>query len=157
MHRVRSTLANVAAAAFAVVPSAAHEDETRAEDGRFVLGFQLQVTGPDTTAGTFVASGAVQDAGASTVEHITVVPLGHHDQAQITGDQTFTGARGSIATRFTEIVEDSSSQHSFARGTFEIISGTGAYAGVSGDGTLLVVVDLSGSTHLIGTEEGRLR
>jgi hypothetical protein len=37
----------------------------------------------------------------------------------------------------------------------EIVSGTGAYAGLKGHGTFLIVVDTS-TNQLIGTEEGQV-
>jgi len=40
-----------------------------------------------------------------------------------------------------------------AKGRFEIISGTGAYAGIQGGGTVVVVADAL-SNQVIGTEEG---
>ena len=36
------------------------------------LGMNLHFTGPDTTAGTFVVSGAIADSGTVAVQHIAI-------------------------------------------------------------------------------------
>jgi hypothetical protein len=121
-----------------------------------LIGFELHFTGPDTTSGSFVASGAVQDAGASNVDGITLVPFGRHGRARLGGVQTFTGAQGAIVTRFSGIASGVSGPHQSGRGRFEVVSGTGAYAALHGRGTFTIVVDAAGN-HLIGTEVGHVR
>ena len=140
-----------AAAAVSVVALAA-----RGGDREILIGFELRFTGPTSTAGTFVASGAVDDAGASTVEGLALVPFGRHDQAKLSGTQTFAGAEGTIVTRFHGIASDISEPHQSGEGRFWIVSGTGAYAGIRGGGRFTIVVDAAGN-RLIGTEEGRVR
>ncbi len=44
--------------------------------------------------------------------------------------------------------------HQTGKGTFEIVGGTGAYAGIKGQGTFLIVVDAS-TNQLIGMEDGQ--
>ena len=122
-------------------------------DHRFYLGMSLHFTGPDTTAGTFVVSGALEDSGTSSVENIAIVPIGSGDKANLSGDQTFSGSKGTIVTHFQGVAFPLSSPHQVGRGHVEILSGTGAYVGVGGHATFLIVVDAL-SNQLIGTEEG---
>jgi len=63
----------------------------------------------------------------------------------------YSGERGTIVTHFEGIAFPFSSPHEVGIGRFEIVSGTGAYAGISGHGTFKIVVDV-GSNQLIGTE-----
>jgi hypothetical protein len=122
-------------------------------DGHLYIGINLHFTGPDTTAGTFVMSGEVEDAGTSHVEHLSLVPIGSTDMARLSGDQTYVGAKGTIVTHFEGHAFPLSSTHQVGRGRIEIVSGTGAYAGVEGHATFLIVVDV-GSNQLIGTARG---
>jgi len=154
-RRVALVLALVLGAA-AAVPVVALAWPGGKPGGDLLIGFELRFTGPSSTAGTFVASGDVDDAGASTVTGLTLEPLGHHDRARLTGRQEFAGARGTIVTRFDGIADDVSEAHQSGEGRFSIVSGTGAYAGARGGGRFLIVVDAAGN-RLIGTEEGRIR
>jgi hypothetical protein len=155
-------LAALSAAALALIPAigvAGTADSSAAvawsEHHRVLIGFELRFTGPDTTSGSFVASGAVQDAGTSTVQDITLVPFGRHDQARLSGEQTFRGAHGAIVTHFNGIASAVSSPHQSGRGQFTVLSGTDAYAGIHGRGTFTIIVDAAGN-HLIGTEAGHV-
>jgi hypothetical protein len=136
----------VAVAVLAVGAGASRAD-------RWYVGINLHFTGPDKTAGTFVMSGAVEDAGASSVEDLAVVPIAGTDMAQLSGEQTYVGAKGTIVTRFEGKAFPLSSPHQVGRGQIEIVSGTGAYAGLRGHATFLIVVDAV-SNQLIGTSEG---
>ena len=135
-----------------IMPIAASGDSAQ----RLYLGMNLHFTGPDTTAGTFVVSGAVADSGTAQVEHITIVPIGSSDQGRLSGLETYTGQSGTIVTRFDGITFPLSSPHAVGLGVFEIISGTGAYAGLTGHGTFQIVVDAA-SNQLIGTETASVR
>jgi hypothetical protein len=125
-------------------------------DRDLLLGFELRFTGPTTTAGTFVASGAVDDAGASSVSDLSLVPFGHRDRAHLSGVQTFEGALGTLTTRFEGIASDVSQPHQYGQGRFRIVDATGAYEDLSGHGTFTIVVDAAGN-RLIGTETGQVR
>ena len=124
-----------------------------APDDRLYIGIDLHFTGPDTTAGSFVMSGAVEDAGTSQVEHLSLVPIANTDTARLSGDQTYVGANGTIVTHFDGKAFPLSSPHQVGRGQIEIVSATGAYAGLRGHATFLIVVDAV-SNQLIGTSEG---
>jgi hypothetical protein len=152
-RRLRRTIGLAAlgvAAAFAVlVPLTA----SGAPGERLYIGMNLHFTGATTTAGTFVASGAVTDSGTAAVEHLALVPIGNSDAAKLSGDETFTSQNGTIATHFDGIAFPLSDPHQVGKGRFQIVSGTGAYAELRGQGTFLIVVDPI-SNQLIGTEEG---
>jgi len=123
-------------------------------DSKLQIGFSLHFTGPDSTAGTFVASGAVRDSGTAVVTNIVLTPQGNQDDARLTGRQEFIGAKGSITTTFSGLAGPLNDPHQTGKGTFEIVGGTGDYAGIEGHGTFLVVVDTS-TNQLIGTEDGQ--
>jgi hypothetical protein len=125
-------------------------------DSKLVLGFDLRVTPTTAPAGTFVASGSVDDSGATAVQGLSVVPFGRGDRGHLSGTQTFTGARGTIVTRFEGIAHDIDVPHQWGDGRFEVVSGTGDYADLRGQGRFLISVDFS-TGHFIGTEEGRVR
>jgi hypothetical protein len=128
----------------------------RGEDKALLIGFELHFTGPTSTAGTFVASGAVDDAGASSVEDLALEPFGRGDRARLSGVQTFAGALGTLTTRFEGVASDVSEAHQYGQGRFRIVAATGEYAGLSGQGEFTIVVDAAGD-KLIGTETGRVR
>jgi hypothetical protein len=147
----------IGAAAIVPVVALARGGERGGDDrGRLLLGFDLQFTGPSSTAGTFVASGAVDDAGTSTVSGLTLEPFGARDRARLSGRQEFAGARGTIVTEFDGVASDVSQPHQYGEGRFRVVTGTGEYAGATGGGRFTIVVDAAGN-HLIGTEAGRIR
>lgn len=140
--------AAAAVAVLAVGASASRED-------RWYIGINLHFTGPTTTEGTFVMSGAVEDFGTTHVEHISLVPIGNTDTARLSGDQTYVGTKGTIVTRFEGKGLFVSRQHQVGKGQIEIVSGTGAYAGLRGHARFLIVVHTV-SNQLIGTAEGHV-
>jgi hypothetical protein len=146
MRVLVAVLGAVAIAVFAVGASASG-------DTRWFVGMNLHFTGPDTTAGTFVMSGAVEDSGASHVENLSLVPIGNTDRARLSGDQTYVGTSGTIVTHFEGKAFPLSSPHQVGQGRIEIVSGTGAYAGLRGHARFLIVVDIT-TNQLIGTAEG---
>jgi hypothetical protein len=139
-------LAVAAAAAAAAIPLAASGDASR----QLYLGMNLHLTGPDTSTGTFVASGAVADSGSADVRDLTITPTSA-DSGRLSGTETYTGQRGTIVTRFQGTAFPLSSPHEVGVGQFEILSGTGAYSGIHGYGVFEIVVDQS-TNQLIGTE-----
>jgi hypothetical protein len=140
------SLAVVGAAAAAVAPLAVSGEA----DQRLYLGMNLHLTGPNTSAGTFVASGAVADSGTADVRDLTITP-GSADTGALSGTETYTGQQGTIVTRFQGEAFPLSSPHEVGVGRFDVVSGTGAYAGLGGHGTFEIVVDAT-TNQLIGTE-----
>ena len=154
MHRIRYPSIVVIAVAGAVAAAIAIPVGARGEAAnQLYLGTNLHFTSPTTSAGTFVASGAVADSGTVTVDHLALVPTGKSDSAELSGTETFTSATGSIVTRFAGIAYPLSSPHQVGKGEFRIVSGSGAYANLRGHGVFLIVVDPI-SNELVGTEEG---
>ena len=120
---------------------------------KLYLGTDLHFTGPDSTAGTWVASGAIEDSGTAAVQHLALTPIADSGMARLSGDETFTSSKGSIVTSFEGQAFPATGPHQVGKGRFEIVSGTGAYAGIQGGGTFVVVADAL-SNQVIGTEEG---
>jgi hypothetical protein len=156
MSKWRLTLVVLLAGALAVASVGTAGGDGGKHGGRFAIGFNLHSTGPATTAGTFVVSGALRDSGTSTVEDLAVEPLGHRDKGRLSGVQRFVGAHGTLVTRFQGIARDISDPHQWATGRFEIVDSSGQYAGLRGKGRFTVVVDMVGN-QLIGTELGHAR
>ncbi len=127
------------------------------DEKRLFIGFSLHFVPPTftTTAGTFVMSVRFEDSGTSTADHIAIVPVHGTDRSRLSGDQQFVGQKGTIFTHFEGVTFPNTSPHSIGEGRFKILSGTGAYAGIRGHGSFLIVVDAS-SNQLIGTETGNV-
>src|SRR5438552_18903139 len=90
------SFAVVGAAAAVVAPLAAAGDPTQ----RLYLGMNLHLTSPNTSAGAFVASGAVADSGTADVRDLTITPAGPADTGRSSATETYTGQQGTIVTRF---------------------------------------------------------
>ena len=97
-----------------------------------------------------------QDSGTSDVQNLALVPIGSGAKARPTSDQTFSGSNGTTLTRLEGEAFPLSSPHQVGRGTFEIVSDTGAYADWRGGGRFLIVVDAV-SNELDGTEVGSVQ
>ncbi|HVS06435.1 MAG TPA: hypothetical protein VHK65_09765 [Candidatus Dormibacteraeota bacterium] len=63
--------------------------------------------------------------------------------------------QGTIFTHFKGVAFPITSPHQVGEGSFVIRSGTGAYAGIRGRGSFLIVVDQI-SNQFIGTETGNV-
>jgi hypothetical protein len=147
--RKRVSIALVAAAVAAAVvalPLAASAGDKE----RLVLTERMQLTsfdpgtGEGTQAGTFAAAGAVNDAGSATAV-FRVVP-GKGGCGVLTGPHTFTGANGTITVFTTADVcpfPPPTPPRSFARGKWEIVGATGAYAGLRGQGHIVATADFT--------------
>jgi hypothetical protein len=145
-RRIGLAAVGAAAALATLVPLTA----SGAPHQRLYIGMKLHFTGATTTAGTFVASGAVTDSGTAVVENLALVPIGNGDSAELSGNETFTTQNGTIVTHFDGIAFRLSNPHQVGKGRFQIVSRTGAYAELRGQGTFLIVVDPI-SNELIGT------
>jgi hypothetical protein len=148
-RRIKLVVVGALTALAALLPLAA----SGAPDQRLYIGMNLHFTGATTTTGTFVASGAINDSGTADVQHLALVPIANSDSARLSGDERYTSANGTIVTHFDGIAFPLSNPHAVGKGQFQILSGTGAYAGLKGQGTFLIVVDPI-SNQLTGTEEG---
>jgi hypothetical protein len=146
----------VVAAAVAVAFALTGMSAGARADERVFIGMNLHFTGPDTTAGTFVMSGKLEDSGASHVDQLRLEPIRDTDTARLSGNQSYVGSKGTILTRFEGKAFPLSSPHQVGRGRITFLSGTGAYAGIKGHARFLIVVDV-GSNQLIGTASGNAR
>jgi hypothetical protein len=144
--RILVTLVAAAVAAVVVLPLAA----TAGDRERLVLTERMQLTsfdpatGRGTQAGTFVAAGAVNDAGPATAT-FQVRPR-KRGCADLTGPHTFTGAEGTITVFTTGEIcpfPPPTPPRSFARGTWRVVGATGAYAGLQGRGRVYATADFS--------------
>ena len=151
--RTRATLAAavVAIGAAVAVPIVAASQG----DSKLTIGQHLVVTGPTSASGTFAAVGDIDDSGTATAT-FAFTPQGNQDAARVDGTQTFTGSAGTFQSRFSGLASPASAPRQVAHGTFEIVSGTGAYAGVQGQGTFTVVGDFT-TGQVYVTSEGQAR
>ena len=142
---VFAAAALAAAIALPVVAIAAQGEE------KLTIGSQQTLTGPSSSAGTFAAVGGIDDSGTVT-STFSLAPI-NQNSARLTGTQTFVGSMGSFQTTFTGRARPASGVRQAAKGTFEIVSGTGAYAGIRGHGTFVVVGDFT-TGRVYSTAEG---
>lgn len=151
MRKKPAFLATAAAVVAAAVALPMVGMAARGEQALTIATHQF-LTGPASAAGTFGAVGDIDDSG--TVESaFALAPQGNQDAARLTGSQTFTGSTGTFVSAFEGLASPipAPGVRSVARGTFEIVSGTGAYAGIRGHGTFTVVGDFStGQVYTMG-------
>ncbi|MGH2765335.1 MAG: hypothetical protein ACRDKA_05425 [Actinomycetota bacterium] len=111
---------------------------------RVMISERMQLTGPTTQAGTWVGTGAVNDAGAG-MAIFTVVPHGD-DKGLLRGTHVLTGSSGTITIETTAFVRPfppHTPPRAMAEGTWKIVSGTGAYADLQGRGKVYATADFT--------------
>jgi hypothetical protein len=146
MKRALLVLVAAAVATVAALPLAAsiREEERVVITERMQLTSFNPATGEGTQAGTFVAAGAVNDAGPATAT-FRVTP-GKGGCGVLTGPHTYTGSAGTI-TVFTKAevcpFPPPNPPRSFASGTWRVIDSTGGYAGLHGRGKIVATADFS--------------
>ncbi len=122
-------------------------------DKRFVLGWRGSFTGPNTGAGTFTVGGALNASG--TFEAAFTVAPAKGNCELITGDDTFTADDGTFSSHLTGLSCGSSPNDPRPTfdGRFQITGGKGAYAGLSGKGTITSLADFTDGTFT-GVHDG---
>jgi hypothetical protein len=146
--RTRSLLVLVATAVAvaAVLPIAASEKD----EDRLVVTERMQltsfnpVTGEGTQAGTFVAAGALNDAGTA-VATFRVTP-GKNGCGVLTGPHMLMGSVGTITVLTKGAIcpfPPTNPPRSFASGTWRVIGSSGSYAGLHGRGTIVATADFT--------------
>lgn len=147
-HALPAAAAAVIAAVSLALPLGASGDTE--DEGRLVLTERMQLTsfdpatGEGTQAGTFVAAGAVNDAGSATA--MFKVAPGGGGCGVLTGPHTFTAMTGTITVFTTAAVcpfPPPAPPRSFARGTWRVVGATGAYAGLRGHGKIYATADFT--------------
>lgn len=130
-----------------VLLAASPAGANKPEDALFT--FDLAITGLDSAAGTFEATGAVVDSGpASQVFWFT-------DEGNVRGIKTLQGQLGTIYIRFTATPLPTGE----AYGHFVAFDGTGAYANIHGQGETWAafVFDANGTPiGIVGSYDGQV-
>jgi hypothetical protein len=121
-------------------------------DKRFVLSWRGAFTGGTEGAGTFVVGGGISDSGTFTAAYTVTPATGC--SSLISGDETYTAADGSFTfhttgTSFTPLCDG----HAIFDGQFTITGGTGAFAGLSGKGTVTSLANFNDGTFT-GVHDG---
>ena len=143
----RLLLVAVAVVTLAGTSSLASEE---GQEGRLVLTERMQVitfnpvTGEGEQQGTFVAAGAVNDAGTATAT-FRLTPRSDGCSV-LRGPHTFTSTTGTITVFTKGLLCPSSTPNpprSFASGTWRVIGASGGYAGIQGHGKIVATADFT--------------
>ena len=97
---------------------------------RFVIGVQVNLTGPNTVAGTFSVAGAFSDSGSDTAT-FALTPT-NENSLIVTGHATLTGANGTISFEFRFASSPASAPREYGSGQAVVTAATGSYAGLVG-------------------------
>lgn len=146
-----ATLLTLAVVAVAVPLATA----SPANDNRLVIGIKLTFDSPTSphASGSFAACCAVNDAGSAEANILSYTPSG--DQATFKATNTYTGHNGTFEILLKGVTGPLTSPIHIARAHWTVISGTGAYTNLHGDGRLTAVTDdTNGSLAGIATGEG---
>lgn len=136
-----ATVTTLAALAVAVpLASATGDNGKRGNDNRLVIGIKLTFDSSKHAKGTFAACCAVNDHGRAEANILSFKPT-TGDEATFRATNTYSGAHGTFKIRLTGVTGPLSSQLHIARAHWSVISGTGAYASLEGDGRLTAVTD----------------
>jgi hypothetical protein len=109
----------------------------------------LWLTGADSAAGTFEASGLFGDAGVASETFFIADDTIH-------GVKTLVGAEGAITLKFQAQLTWTSQTTGVAAGRFAIVSGTGAYRKLHGVGETYAELDLAAypNPNIVATYTG---
>jgi hypothetical protein len=142
MRRLSSVLglAALLAALLALTPLGASAHDTK----RVVISERMQFVPPNMQSGTFVATGAINDAGSAAAT-FTLAPTAN-DRQLLEGAHVLTGSGGTITIETRAYVHDSSPPsppRSHAVGHWWISAATGSYAGLAGRGEVIATADFT--------------
>ena len=102
---------------------------------------RMQLTAPTTQAGTWVAAGALSDAGSATAS-FTLVPKG--TDGRLTGTHVLTGSAGTITIETTARFRPYPPEdRAMVEGTWKVVGGTGDYAQLHGHGKVYATGDFT--------------
>jgi hypothetical protein len=146
-------------AAVVAVPLAANAGDEK----RLVLTERLQVTaftpatGAGTLAGTFVAAGAVNEAGTVAATFTLLPEKG--GCGRLTGTHVLTAPSGTISVGTDALAcpyPPKAPPRSFVRGKWFVVGATGAYARLAGKGRILATGDL-GTGEITIARDGKIK
>lgn len=111
---------------------------------------QLWLTGPDSAAGIFKASGLFDDFGAAS-------EVLRFADGTVHGVKTLVGQAGTITINFQAQMTWTSETTSIAKGRFIIVSATGAYKKLHGIGETYAELDLAAypNPNIVATYTGK--
>jgi hypothetical protein len=112
------------------------------------LTIDQHLTGPNTAAGTWTASGAISDSG----DYAETFRLARSGAIQ--GTKTLTSLKGTIIIRAVGVLEFTGATTAVIHGHWVVLSGTGDYTHLHSQGPLTVYVDFATGTGL-AIHEGR--
>jgi len=135
---VLGLLAAAVVAATLAVPLASSADA----DHRLTIGVRVDFVDESHAQGTFVACCADNDSGTATA-HITSFSQKNDGTAAFEADEHFVGSQGSIDLALRGTTGPSGSPNHVAHGRWSVVDGTGAYAGLRGEGTFTAVTKLA--------------
>jgi hypothetical protein len=115
--------------------------------GHVMIAERNLFTGPNTQSGTFHMAGALSDSGDVTAV-FTVTPSGDRS-AVLEGDHTMVGENGTLVVHTRARVYPFPAARAFVEGKWNVVSGSGAYAGMNGGGSVKAVGDFTNSTVTI--------
>jgi hypothetical protein len=148
-------LALAAVAVAALAPLASSTPIASDSDPHVVIGFHESFTGPSTLAGTWIMAGAVSDSGTRT-EQLSIGPSQNGTDAPFTVVVDYQGSLGTFRLVGRGVLGPLGDRREAAEGTWTIVTGTGDYAGATGEGQFAVTGDFV-TNDVIGTGEGLLR
>lgn len=105
------------------------------EDSAVRITIAQSLTGETTSAGTFTLSGALGDEG-TTNETLTFGGPLNQPVVPVTFTRTLTGEHGTITVTGAATITFSSATAGALAGTWNVQSGTGRYASLTGSGRL---------------------
>ena len=109
-------------------------DPREVSAGAFTIRSARVAVSPTTSEGTFKAFGLIDDYGAYSEVLSSEEPL--HRLASLHGQKTLEGAKGTITIEFYVGLHATDHNTVTARGGFEIVEGSGAYARLQGGGEI---------------------
>ena len=130
-------LATVALAAVVAVPLAASGER----DHRLVIGVRLDFVSSSHAVGTFAACCAVNDSGSASADITSFVAKPNGNEASFEATNTFVGTKGAFTISLRGVTGPLDSPRHVARGHWRVVEGSGAYAGLTGEGRLEAVTD----------------
>lgn len=115
--------------------------------GKVMIAERNVFTGPSTQSGTFSIAGAISDSGLATAT-FTITPRGG-DRGFIDGDHVLQGSHGTLVVRTHALVYPLGDPRVLVEGRWVVVSGTGAYEGAQGGGSVRAVGDFTTGTATI--------